>query len=75
MSPDEMLPLFSPQIISISYKQLNDQEYPPLEVLERQSIRNDSIYLLYNSMTIFMYIGRQTDPFFLNEIFGVNDVR
>ena len=26
-------------------------------------------------MTIFMYIGRQCDSFFLNEIFGVNDIR
>lgn len=30
---------------------------------------------MYNSMAIFMYVGRQTDPFFLNEIFQVQDVR
>lgn len=66
MSPDELLPMFSPQIISISNQALNDQEYPALEVLERASIRSDQIYLMYNSMAIFMYVGRQCDPYFLN---------
>jgi hypothetical protein len=58
MSPEELLPLFSPQIISISNRELNDQEFPALEVLERQYIRTDNIYLLFNSMAIYMYIGR-----------------
>jgi hypothetical protein len=58
MNPEELLPLFSPQIISISNRDLNDQEYPPLEVLERSYIRPDNIYLMYNSMCIFIYIGR-----------------
>ena len=75
MSPDEILPLFSPQIISISNQQLNAEEYPPLEVLERQSIRSDTIYLLYNCMTIYLYLGRQCDPWFLHEMFGVQDIR
>lgn len=30
---------------------------------------------MYNSMAIYMYIGRQCDPYFLNELFGVSDVR
>jgi hypothetical protein len=41
MSPEEMLPMFSPQIISISNRELSDQEYPALEALERRGIRND----------------------------------
>jgi len=69
MNPEELLPLFSPQIISIANRELNDQEFPPLEVLERAHIRSDNIYLMYNSMSIFMYIGRQCDPFFIFEIF------
>ena len=75
MSPEELLPLFSPQIISISNRDLNDQEYPPLEVLERAHIRTDNIYLMYNSMSIFMYIGRQCDPFFIYEIFKVESIQ
>ena len=73
MSADEMLPMVSPQIICISNRELNDQDYPPLETLERASIRSDSIYLCYNSMTIYMYIGRYADPFFIYEIFKVED--
>ena len=74
MSPEEILPMYSPQIISISNRELNDQEYPPLEVLERSSIRSDSIYLLYNAMAIYMFIGRHSDPFFIYKIFRVNDI-
>ena len=75
MNPEELLPLFSPQIISISNRDLNDQEYPPLEVLERAYIRPDNIYLMYNSMCIYMYIGKQCDPFFIYEIFKVEDIK
>lgn len=41
MSPDEVLAIFNPQIISISNRELSDQEYPPLESLERRSIQNN----------------------------------
>lgn len=41
MSPDEVLAMFNPQIISVSNRELSEQEYPPLESLERRSIRND----------------------------------
>jgi len=41
MSPDEVLAMFNPQIISISNRELSDQEYPPLESLERRSIQNN----------------------------------
>ena len=71
MSPEELLPVFSPQIINISDPDLNDQNYPPLEVLERRSLRPDCIYLSYNAFGIYMYIGRQTDPYFIEQIFKV----
>ena len=73
MSPEEILPVFSPQIINISDPDLNDQNYPPLEVLERRSLRPDCIYLSYNAFGIYMYIGRQTDPYFIEQIFKVQD--
>jgi len=31
------------------------------------------MYLLFNSFTIYLYVGRQCDPFFYNELFQVND--
>lgn len=74
LSPEEMLAMFSPQIISISNRELNDQEYPPLEPLERRGIRNDQIYLLFNSMAIYIYVGRNTDPFFIYELYKVDNI-
>ena len=74
MSPDEVLAMFSPQIISISNRELSEHEYPALEALERRSIINDQIYLLYNAVAIYVYVGRYTDPFFIYEIFKVEDI-
>ena len=74
MSPDEVLAHFSPQIISISDRNLTDQEFPPLEVLERGSIRSDQVYLMYNSFAIYLYIGRQCDPFFFYELFRATEI-
>ena len=74
MSADEVLPHFSPQITCISDRNLNDQEFPPLESLERATIRTDGIYLLYNCFTIYLYIGRHCDPFFIFELFRVQDI-
>jgi hypothetical protein len=52
---------------------LNEAEFPPLEVLERSSLRQDAVFLLFNSFTIYMYVGRQCDPFFYNQLFKVDD--
>jgi len=71
MSPDEILSLFSPQICCISDRNLTDAEFPPLEVLERAAIRTDGVYLLYNSFSIYIYVGRRCDPYFIYELFQV----
>ena len=73
MSPEEIQPMLSPQIIRIDDRALNDQEYPPLESLQRQSLVSDGIYLLFNGFSIYMFVGRAADPFFLFEIFKVNE--
>jgi hypothetical protein len=41
MSPEEILPLFSPQILLISDANLNGEEFPELQVLSRGSILQD----------------------------------
>ena len=41
LSPEEILPLFSPQIILISDPNLNGEEFPALEVLTRGSLLQD----------------------------------
>ena len=42
-------------------------------MLERNSIRQDGVYLIFNAFTIYMYVGRQCDPYFYQQIFKVND--
>jgi hypothetical protein len=73
LSPDEVLPMYSPQIICVSREDLNGDEFPALEVLEKSAISNDQIYLAFNSVAIYMYIGRYTDPWYLNEIFKTDN--
>lgn len=41
LSPEEILPLFSPQIILISDPNLNGEEFPELEQLTRNSLAQD----------------------------------
>lgn len=74
MSADEVLAMFNPQIISISDRELSDAEYPPAMSLERRTILNNEIYLLYNAVSIYVYVGRYTDPYFIYEIFKVEDI-
>jgi len=36
---------------------------------------NDGIYLCFNAMAIYMYVGRYVDPWYINEIFKVEDIK
>ena len=61
MSPEEIQPLFSPQVINIADPQLSDAEYPPLESLQRHSLTSQGVYLLYNGFAIYLYVGRMAE--------------
>ena len=65
MSPEEVLPLFHSQIYAINNLHLSDQEWPVLEVLERASIRSDGLYLCYNALAVYLFVGKQCDPYYL----------
>merc|ERR1719486_127881 len=69
MSPEEIQPAFSPQIICISDPNLTDAQFPALESLQREAIVSNQTYLLYNSFAIYMYVGRMTEAWFLQEVF------
>jgi hypothetical protein len=59
--------------LNIADYNLNSAELPPLEILERNSLRQDGIYLLFNSFSIIMYVGRQCDPYFYEQLFKVSE--
>jgi len=82
MSPEETLALFNPQIVSIADYTRSEQNFPQviltsiicqLESLERGQIRQDSIYLCFNGLCIYLWVGSQCDPYFIQEIFKTND--
>lgn len=72
MSPEEILPLLNPWIMSIHDFQLSDLEPPALESLDRTLLqKNPQLLLCFNGMAVYIYVGRTCDPWFLNEIFHV----
>ena len=72
-SPEEILPLLSPQIMSIHDFHLNDQEPPALQSLERSLLASAQLLLCFNGLSVMIYVGKTCDPWFLNEIFKVHD--
>lgn len=62
MSPEEVVPIFYPQIYNISDHNLSDVEFPQLETPSRISLAPDAIYLIYNAMKVYILVGQQTDP-------------
>lgn len=45
-----------------------------MESLERASILSEQIYLIFNSLTIYIYVGKDCDPYFLTQLFKVDDL-
>lgn len=39
--------------------------------LERVSIRTDGMYLMFNSLTIYVFVGKQCDPYYIEQLFKV----
>jgi len=58
MSPEEVVPIFYPQIYNINDPNLNDEEFPPLEMLQRETLTSENIYLIYNAMGIYILVGQ-----------------
>jgi hypothetical protein len=45
-----------------------------MELLERNSIRSDAMYLMFNSLTLYIYVGKQCDPYYIEQVFKAYDV-
>jgi len=72
MSPEEVLPMFHPQIYAISDPNLSDTEFPEMEMLQRQTLTSDKIYLCFNAQIIAFFVGSQSDPSLISQLFKVN---
>ena len=58
MSPEEVIPYFYPQIYNVADSALNEEVFPELEMLQRESLSSEGIYLCYNAMYVYIFVGR-----------------
>ena len=45
-----------------------------MESLERGSVSSSEIYILFNALAVYLYVGKQSNPSFLQQIFKVHDI-
>jgi hypothetical protein len=72
-SPEETLPLLNPWLMSIHDYGLSEQTPPALESLDRALLGRAQLLLGFNGAIVFLYVGRTCDPWYLNELFRVQD--
>lgn len=41
-------------------------------MLQRQSLHPNQIYLCYNAVSVFLFVGQQADPSLLHQLFAVH---
>ena len=45
-----------------------------MELPSKNSLAGDQVYLIYNALKIFILIGRQADPFYVQQIYKVPEL-
>lgn len=73
MSPEETLPMFNPWLFNIHDFNLSDQAPPAMEALDRSILGRAQLLLCFNGLSVCLYVGRTCDPWFLNELFKVQE--
>lgn len=53
--------MFYPQIYDVTDPGLSDSEFPPMEMPARATFLPTNIYLCFNALQVFLYIGNQAD--------------
>mmetsp|Transcript_10174 Transcript_10174/g.10150 ORF Transcript_10174/g.10150 Transcript_10174/m.10150 type:complete len:199 (-) Transcript_10174:21-617(-) len=74
MSPEESMPLFHPQIYCVSFEGISEENFPQMESLERGSVSSGEIYILFNALAVYLYVGKQSNVSFIQQIFKVPDI-
>jgi len=46
-----------------------------METLSRGSLRSDGIFLIYNGLQVFIWVGSQVDPSYLQQFFQISQFR
>lgn len=72
-SPEEILLILNPWLMNVHDYSLSDQAPPALEALDRSLLGRAQLLLGYNGSLVFLYVARSCDPWYLNELFRVQD--
>lgn len=46
-----------------------------MEQPQRSGLSDNEVYICFDSHNVFLYLGRTCDPYYLNELFEVEDIR
>jgi len=57
MSPEEVIAIFYPQVYDVSDPNLDDSEFPAMEMPSRATFLPTSIYLIFNAQQVYLYVG------------------
>jgi hypothetical protein len=71
-SVDEALAVFYPQLYRVDDRNLSMENFPGMLNLVRQSLSSDGLFLVYNTMNVFLWVGTQLDSFYVKELFKVD---
>lgn len=74
MNAEELNTFIWPQLFSVADENLSQEEFPSLLNLSRSSLEAHGVYVIFNTFGLYLWIGREADPFFLEQLFNVTDL-
>ena len=72
MGPEETLQFVYPQMFSVSDPQLSEDSPPPMLNLLWSSFESQGIYVVFNALFVYLWVGRDADSQLLALLFGVD---
>ena len=65
LGAEELSAFLWPQLFLVSDETISSAEPPTLLNLQRESLESTGIYVLFNTFNVYLWIGKEADPFFL----------
>jgi len=66
LTAEELNAYYWPQLFLVSDENLSTEQFPDLLNLSRTSLDTSQIYVIFNTFNIYLWIGNQADPYYLN---------
>lgn len=71
LGAEELSAFLWPQLFCVSDESLSQDEFPALLNLNRESLESTGVYVLFNTFNVYLWIGKEVDPFFIDQLFGL----